>query len=94
MLKNGTACNEFSIKPNQELTFGRQPNRDIVLSSNLVSREHGCFLLEDGELYIKDYSSSNGTYINAKKIQPNKYIKVQSGDTIKIGPFTFVINFD
>jgi hypothetical protein len=93
MLKNGTACNEFSIKPNQELTFGRRQNKDIVLSGNLVSREHGCFLLKDGELYIKD-CSSNGTYINSQKIQPNEYIKVQSGDTITIASLTFVINFD
>jgi pSer/pThr/pTyr-binding forkhead associated (FHA) protein len=93
MLKEGTACNEFSIKPNQELTFGRNLSNDIVLSSQFVSRDHGRFLLKDGELYIQDLSS-NGTEINSQRIPSNQYTRVVSGDTIKIGPLTFVINFD
>ena len=42
------------------ITFGRDSGNDIVLSSQIVSRHHGRFLYENGQLIIEDGNSKNG----------------------------------
>ncbi|BBO22925.1 MAG: hypothetical protein AMXMBFR19_01620 [Chthonomonadaceae bacterium] len=47
---------------------GRDPSADIVLSSPTVSRHHARFEAEAGLLYVHDLGSTNGTFVNGKRI--------------------------
>lgn len=44
--------------------------KDVELFNNAISRKHADILKEHGQYYITDLDSTNGTYINGKKIQP------------------------
>jgi pSer/pThr/pTyr-binding forkhead associated (FHA) protein len=56
-----------------------------------VSRRHCQLNYDDGVLKIRDLGSRNGTYLNGKRI--NEAV-IQAGDSIKIGPLTFVLQID
>ena len=42
------------------VSFGRQPDNDIVLDLEFVSRIHGVFYMEEGIWYVQDLNSTNG----------------------------------
>ena len=50
------------------VTFGREQDNDIVLSSPLVSRHHGRFVFNGGVWYIEDIGSANGLIYNNASI--------------------------
>jgi hypothetical protein len=52
---------------NESLVLGRALECDIAIVSPHVSRQHARLELEDGQLYVEDLGSSNGTMINGKK---------------------------
>ncbi len=53
-----------------------------VLQSRAVSRVHAGFSLKEGRLYLEDYNSTNGTYLNQKLVPMNTPTEVQEGDRI------------
>jgi pSer/pThr/pTyr-binding forkhead associated (FHA) protein len=56
-----------------------------------VSRRHCQLNYDEGVLKIRDLDSRNGTYLNGKRI---KEAVIQAGNSIKIGPLTFVLQLD
>ena len=63
------------------ITFGREKDNDIVLSSPLVSRHHGRFVQRNGTWFIEDVGSTNGLIYNNALVRV-KYIS--DGDLIRI----------
>ena len=62
--------------------FGRTPDNDIVIDSDVVSIHH-CRLMFEGErITIYDLKSTNGTYVNGKKIQRSN---LRAGDEVRLG---------
>lgn len=68
---------------------GREPQCDVVVDNNKVSRKH-C-LLEIGEqnLKIKDLDSSNGTHINGVAVKDG-VLKV--GDQLGLGSYKMILH--
>ena len=64
-------------------TAGRHPGSDIFLDDVTVSRRHAEFRLENGEFWVVDIGSLNGTYLNRKPVQS---AVLANGDEIQIGP--------
>ncbi len=65
---------------------------DIDLSpydaySQGVSRLHAAIKIKDGQLYVEDLGSSNGTWINNFKIEAHEEQVIQHGDVIAMGRF-------
>jgi pSer/pThr/pTyr-binding forkhead associated (FHA) protein len=59
---------------------------DLVLSQLQVSREHATIALAGEDQYkLTDLGSSNGTYVNGKKIPAKTAYWLQPGDTVTIG---------
>src|SRR4051812_27649572 len=64
-------------------TVGRHDDCQLRIKSSQVSRRH-CELYEKkGMLLVKDLGSSNGTYVNGKRIQDQRVL--EPGDEIAIG---------
>lgn len=66
------------------LIIGRSSQAAVALSDPEVSRRHAQFELNRGIVYLSDLESSNGTFLNGKRLQ-NGGIEVRTGDEIDVG---------
>lgn len=78
-------------------TIGRKTDNDLALTDRgTVSKEHAAITYENGEFFIEDRNSANGTFLNsfAENGQRITKEKLGSGDVIYIydSPFVFNIN--
>ena len=64
------------------LTIGRSPDADIILRDEKISRMHCGIRLLEGEYYVKDLQSKNGTFLNGERIDT---AKLKAGDVIRVG---------
>lgn len=68
--------------------MGRAPRADFVVDAALVSRVHCRFTLDQAnQLEIEDLGSTNGTFLNGKKVTK---ANLSDGDTLTIGRVKFV----
>jgi pSer/pThr/pTyr-binding forkhead associated (FHA) protein len=74
------------------ISVGRSPENVIVVPDPEVSRRHAVFSIENGELYIEDLNSTNGTYVyDGKLFQPVKgRQKLNLPAVVKLGNQTVV----
>src|SRR6187399_1719543 len=68
-----------------EVTIGRVQGNDIVLPKGNVTKRHARIVLKDGKFIIVDLKSTNGTYVNGRKI--TSPLVVKEADKIYIGDF-------
>jgi pilus assembly protein CpaF len=73
-----------------EVTIGRLAGNDIVLNKGNVSKYHSKLVLKDGKYIVVDLKSTNGTYVNGKKITAPQVVK--PSDKIYIGDY--ILNVD
>lgn len=69
------------------LTAGRDAGNYIVLNANTVSRRHAEFSHENGQYFIRDLKSNNGTRLNGTPLSPEDRILLRMGDIIQIEDF-------
>jgi len=66
-----------------ELTVGRAGGCQITLDDTYVSQLHARVFRREGQLYVEDLGSTNGTYLNRKKVTAP--IAIRKGDRLQIG---------
>ena len=74
----------------KELYIGRTKcENDVVLEDTKVSRKHHCkvVLHDNGKITIKDLGSTNGVYVDGKRISEETILKKET--TVKIGNIEF-----
>ncbi len=69
------------------MVAGRISQVEITLQDHQVSRKHAQFSCEMGETKVKDLESTNGTFVNGRKIEKEQLIS--DGDEIQIGATNF-----
>lgn len=67
------------------ITIGRMKGNDIVLPKGNVSKKHSRISVLDGQLFISDMNSTNGTYVNGRKVAGEQ--PLSETDKIYIGDF-------
>jgi pilus assembly protein CpaF len=72
-----------------EVTIGRVQGNDIILPKGNVSKRHSRIVLKDNRFIVVDLKSTNGTYVNGRKI--TSPLVVKSGDKIYIGDFIITL---
>jgi pilus assembly protein CpaF len=68
-----------------EVTIGRLPGNDIILAKGNVSKYHSRIVAKDGKFIIVDMKSTNGTFVNGKKIAAPQVLK--PADQVSIGDY-------
>lgn len=81
---------KFSLSKG-ELLVGRDSENDVVLLSPAVSRRHARIYVWDSQVFIEDLGSSNGIFVQGKKI--NEAALIKPGVPINIGEFTLNVIF-
>ena len=80
----------FSIARDMTV-IGRREDCDLRIPLGDISRKH-CRLVRDGDiLKVEDLGSSNGTFLNAHRVQE---ALLSPGDSIQVGPVVFVLQVD
>ena len=78
------------VAPNQTVIIGRDTSTALPLRDHMTSRMHFKIEAREGEYWLHDLESMNGTYLNGAKIK--LAMKLEVGDLIKAGEtlFTFL----
>ncbi len=85
VLKNGIREQVLDISQGQSrVMIGRTDDSELRLSGQFVSRHHALIILSDGEVFIEDLKSFNGTIVNGSKITRRE---ISPGDKIIIGDY-------
>ena len=73
-----------------EINVGRVQGNDLMLPKGNVSKHHARLLYRDGRFIVTDLKSTNGTYVNGRKIAQATIVR--EGDKIYIGDFILRID--
>jgi pSer/pThr/pTyr-binding forkhead associated (FHA) protein len=82
---------EFRLDANQEIIIGRSSEVEMVLVEDMVSRQHARIANANNEIWIEDFGSTNGTFVNGEKITK---VRLKEGDRILIGTSIIKLAFE
>jgi pilus assembly protein CpaF len=85
--KGGAERRETFEQP--ELNIGRVQGNELMLPKGNVSKRHARLVYRDGRFIVTDLNSTNGTYVNRRRI--SQATIVRQGDRIYIGDFVLRI---
>ncbi len=87
---NGDVLQEYPLEK-KEITIGRAPNSDILLSKDkLTSRRHATVIYDNGTYTLRDERSANGTFVNGQQLDESATHVLQDNDHIGIGEHELV----
>ena len=72
------------------MVLGRHPECDVVLDVGAVSRQHAVVLRLNGDYYVEDLKSRNGTYVNEELVHGRQ--KLQENDRLKVCDIVLVFH--
>ncbi|MDE6349792.1 MAG: FHA domain-containing protein [Treponemataceae bacterium] len=84
--------NKKKISLTAKITIGRSSDCDIVIDNKLVSRQHAIIQKIRDAYFLRDDGSTNGTFLNDRRIPPDKYVKLNAGDKITVGSASFMMS--
>lgn len=71
-------------------TIGKMAgNVDIVIKDSTISRIHARFTRQEDGIYVTDMNSTNGTFKNGLRLEPNETVRIERGDELRFGRMTF-----
>lgn len=71
-----------------EVYLGRGNDNEILIKDPYVSKKHLKIVEDEGNYYLEDLNSANGTYLNGDKIMD--VVELQNGDRIRVGQVEFL----
>ena len=81
-----TECSEQKIPIKQpRMLIGRSPDCQIALSDRFSSGHHAELVLTESGWKVRDLGSSNGTFVDGKRIPSGQAITLRIGEELKIG---------
>ncbi len=78
------------ILKDDSISIGRSPDNVVVLNEPVISRFHALVSKKAEGYVITDLESSDGTYLNDKKLSPSNSEILTDGDLIKVGNFRLI----
>lgn len=73
----------------RQFLIGREQDCHLRPNSDLVSRHHCVFTVDDFTVRLRDLGSTNGTFVNGERIQGQVMLK--PGDNVLVGKLSFEI---
>ena len=67
------------------INVGRSPDNDIQIKDSSISRNHLKILRKNNKYFIEDLRTTNGTFINGKRVSPGRAFEVKDGLPVIIG---------
>lgn len=76
----------------EKMTVGRGKGCTLRLNTHSISRHHCEVVVEKGQLMVRDLQSTNGTFVNDRRIVGETALS--NGDVLKIGRVVFAVSLD
>lgn len=86
---NPDQAQEILLQRGRTILGRRRADCDVVISVMGVSRKHAAIDVVEGRVYVTDLSSTNGTYVEDKKMPPNATWEIRHGNRIRFGGIEF-----
>ncbi|MFH1477744.1 MAG: FHA domain-containing protein [Verrucomicrobiota bacterium] len=81
------ARKEFELG-RKSITIGRGTDADVMIADKLASRIHCGISYKDGNYYLRDFDSRNGTLVNDRLIED---CRLNPGDRIQVGDMILTV---
>jgi FHA domain len=89
------APGEFAIRGGDEVRVGRDPAQcRVMLNEPRVSGVHSTLKFEGAQLWVRDETSNNGTYVAGSRIAPGAWVLVPPGAVLRFGPVEFTVRLE
>jgi predicted component of type VI protein secretion system len=72
-----------------QFVVGRDPQCQLRPASPMISKRHCAILQREGKAFVRDFDSTNGTFVNNEQVKGE--IELHNGDQLKIGPLLFTV---
>ena len=69
------------------ITIGRAPNSEVRIEDTFASAHHARIYDREGLVYVEDMNSTNGTYVNGRRVSTQELL--HPDDRIRIGDTEF-----
>ena len=80
---------EYPLPWKEKLLVGRDGAGDVVIPCPEISRRQAVLFQENGQFFLMDQNSTNGTYLNGKMISGKERVSCQEGDDIRFANHSF-----
>ena len=75
-----------------QFLIGRDPQCNLRPASPMISKRHCAVIVRDNKAFIRDFGSTNGTYLNDQRVEGEAELK--NDDQLKIGPIHFAVRLE
>lgn len=90
LIKKDGSTAEAPIR-SESATIGRDVGCQVRIPVPDVSRRHCAIIQANGKLKVKDLGSSNGTFVNDKRVEE---AELHAGDLLALGEQRFLVRID
>lgn len=77
----------YSIR--ESALIGRSKRCQVYIDDPYLSKNHARIFLNDGLFYVEDLGSTNGSYLNGRKL-PNHPVRIKDSDKLSFGNISFI----
>lgn len=89
VLSSGKAAGKALPITSAQFIIGRDPECNLRPASAMISKRHCAVFYKNGQVSVRDFDSTNGTFVNDEQIKGE--VALKDGDTIKVGPLSFKV---
>src|SRR4051794_13116772 len=75
-----------------QFLVGRDPQCHLRPTSPLISKRHCALIQRDGKAYVRDFGSTNGTFVNEERVEGER--ELHNDDQLKIGPIQLTVRLE
>ncbi len=63
-------------------------NCEVPIAHGTTSTRHATIRCANGQFTLQDMKSTNGTYVNGRRLEPNSPTQLTDGDKVRFGGYT------
>jgi hypothetical protein len=76
---------------NKIITIGRGEDNQVRISDAAISKNHAAIYKKGAKYFVEDLNSTNGTYVDGKRIK--KAFRIDQNSKIQIGPMELTLRY-
>ena len=85
---------EVNTLSQKQISVGRNASNNVVIQDSVISGTHALIEMKDQQLYIKDLGSTNGTFVDNKRIQQGIPVLISHSNVVLAGKISIKISSD